>query len=77
MEFAALPAIGFKKRTKGALMMGIRTLLSAVACALAAVTISSGAMAQGPTSMPSSGSLAFTAIGIGLAVYIAHRIRKK
>lgn len=57
--------------------MGIRSQFSAFAYALAFVTISSGAMAQGPTGLPASGSLAITALGIGVAVFVAHRIRKR
>lgn len=69
--------IADKKPNDGSLMMSNRSLISTFACALTLVTASGAALAQGPTSLPSSGSLAITALGIGIAVFVAHRIRKR
>lgn len=57
--------------------MTLRSILSTAAGAAAIVTISTSAMAQAvPIQVSEPGTLGITALGIGVAIYLARRNRK-
>lgn len=57
--------------------MTLRSILSTAAGAAAIVTISTSAMAQTtPFPISEPGTLGITALGIGVAIYLARRKRK-
>lgn len=57
--------------------MTIRSVFSAVAGAAAITTISTSAMAQTTIPISEPGSLGIAALGVGVAIYLARRHRKK